>query len=77
MVGRLMGIARQVIPWAAVGFVLGAAAGFQWGKKAKSNMGESVNTEFKDGVATVQFDVYGAARSGLADPINDLIDGLW
>lgn len=72
-----MKIAGQVIPWAAVGFVFGAVAGFQWGKKAKSNIGESVTTEFERGVATVKFDVYGAARSGLADPINDLIDGLW
>ena len=67
----------KAIPWAAVGFVFGAAAGFQWGKKAKSNIGQSVTTDFKGGVATVQFDVYGAARSGLADPINDLIDGLF
>ncbi len=72
-----MKIAGQFIPWAAVGFVFGAMAGFQWGKKAKSNIGQSVTTDFERGVATVQFDVYGAARSGLADPINDLIDGLW
>lgn len=70
-------MARQLIPWAAVGFVFGAMAGFQWGKKAKNNIGESVSTEYRDGVATVSFDVYGAARSGLADPINDLIDGLF
>lgn len=68
---------RQVIPWAAVGFVFGALAGFQWGKKAKSNIGESVTTDYQDGVASVHFDVVGAARAGLADPINDLIDGVW
>lgn len=65
----------EFLPWAAVGFVFGAAAGFQWGKTAKSNIGEAVKTEFDDGVVRVEFDTYQAARSGLSDSINNLIDG--
>lgn len=67
---------KEFLPWAAVGFVFGTLAGFQWGKNAKSKIGEAVKTDFKDGVATVQFDTYQAARAGLGDSINDLIDGL-
>ena len=67
----------KAVPWAAVGFLVGSFAGFQWGKKAKSNIGQAVNTEFESGVVRVEVDTIKAARAGLADPINDLIDGLF
>ncbi len=68
---------KQAIPMAVVGFLVGALAGFQWGNKAKSKIGESVRTEFQDGVVRVEVDTVQAARSGLADPINDAINGLF
>lgn len=67
---------REFLPWAAVGFVFGTLAGFQWGKNAKSNIGEAVSTDFSDGVVKVEFDTYKAARSGLGNTINGFIDGL-
>lgn len=65
----------RAVPWVAVGFVLGAVAGFQWGKTAKSNIGKAVSTDYSGGVATVQFDVYQAARSGLGDTLNGWLGG--
>lgn len=67
----------KAVPWVVVGFAVGALAGFQWGRKAKSSIGDSVTTEFEDGVVTVQLDTYRAARSGLATPIDNMIDGLF
>lgn len=66
----------EFLPWAAVGFIFGAAAGFQWGKKAKSHIGEAVTTDINGGVVTVEFDTVQAARSGLSDGINRFLDGL-
>lgn len=66
----------KVIPWAAVGFVLGAAAGFQWGKKAKSNIGQAVKTDVDGGVIRVEFDTVEAAKAGFSDDINRFIDGV-
>lgn len=68
---------RQAIPWAAVGFVFGAVAGFQWGKKAQSNIGKAVSADVEGGVVTVQVDTVKAARAGLSDNINRFIDGLY
>lgn len=68
---------KQALPMAVIGFLVGALAGFQWGNKAKSRIGESVTTNVSDGVVTVQLDTVKAARSGLADPINDAINGLF
>lgn len=65
----------KVVPWAAVGFFVGSLAGFSWGKKAKSNIGQAVSTDFSGGKLTVEVDTITAARSGLADPVNELIDG--
>lgn len=67
---------KQTIPLAVLGFMVGAAAGFAWGRKAKSNIGEAVRTDVSGGVVTVQFDSLQAARSGLADEFNNLIDRL-
>lgn len=67
---------KQAIPLAVLGFMVGAAAGFAWGRKAKSNIGEAVSTDVSGGVVTVQFDAKQAARSGLADEFNNLIDRL-
>jgi len=68
---------KQALPMAVIGFLVGALAGFQWGNKAKSRIGESVTTDVSDGVVTVKLDTVQAARSGLADPINDAINGLF
>lgn len=68
---------KQALPMAVIGFLVGAIAGFQWGNKAKSRIGESVTTDVSDGVVTVKLDTVQAARSGLADPINDAINGLF
>ncbi|WP_300499022.1 hypothetical protein [Marinobacter sp.] len=67
---------KQALPLAVVGFMIGAAAGFAWGRKAKSNIGDAVRTDVSGGVVTVQFDSLQAARSGLADEFNNLIDRL-
>lgn len=67
---------KQAIPLAVLGFMVGAVAGFAWGRKAKSNIGEAVSTDVSGGVVTVQFDSLQAARSGLADEFNSLIDRL-
>lgn len=71
-----MSTVTEFLPWAAVGFIFGAAAGFQWGKTAKSRIGEAVTTDFENGVVSVEFDTYKAARSGLSDGINQFLDGL-
>lgn len=68
---------KSAVPMALVGFLVGALAGLQWGSKAKSNIGKSVDTQFKDGKLTVEVDTVEAARSGLADPINNAINGLF
>lgn len=70
-------IGTEFVPLAVVGFIVGAGLGFMWGKKAKSEIGKSVKTSYRDGLATVQFDVYQAARSGLDDNINRIIDGIF
>lgn len=67
----------EFIPLAVVGFIVGAGLGFAWGKKAKSNIGKAVTTDVDGGVVTVQVDTVKAARAGLADPINNFIDGLF
>ena len=67
---------KRAIPWAVVGFAVGAALGFAWGKKAKSSIGESVSTEFDNGVLRVEFDTYQAARSGLADELDGFAERL-
>lgn len=67
----------EFAPWAAVGFVFGAVAGFQWGKKAKSKIGESVTTNYENGVIRLEVDTYRAARAGLSDSINGWIGGDW
>lgn len=71
-----MKIATEFLPWAAVGFVFGAVAGFQWGKKAKSRIGESVTTNYDNGVISLKVDTYKAARAGLSDSLNSLIGGV-
>jgi hypothetical protein len=68
---------KQAIPWAAVGFVFGVIAGFQYGKKAQSNISKAVATDFDSGVFRLEVDTVKAARAGLADPINNFIDGLF
>lgn len=75
MVERLKA-AAEFLPWAAVGFVLGAVAGFQWGKTAKSRIGESITTDYEGGVLSVKVDTYQAARAGLSDSINQFISGI-
>ena len=65
---------RKAIPWATVGFVAGAAIGFAWGQKAKSNIGQSVSTDFSGGTLTVKVDTIGAATSGLPDVLGAYID---
>lgn len=65
---------KQALPLAVVGFLVGAVAGFAWGRKAKSSIGEAVSTDVSNGVVTVQFDTYKAARSGLADELDGLIE---
>jgi hypothetical protein len=68
---------RAAIPWVAVGFVLGAAAGFAWGKTAKAGIGDSVKTDFSGGKLTVTVDTVEAARSGFGDSINGFLDGVF
>ncbi|WP_375191228.1 hypothetical protein [Marinobacter sp.] len=67
---------KKAVPLAALGFLVGAVAGFAWGRKAKSNIGEAVRTDVSGGVVTVQFDSLQAARGGLADELNRLIDRM-
>ena len=62
--------------YAAVGFLVGVAAGFAYSKKAKSNIGKAVSTDVSGGVVTVQFDAKQAARGGLADGFNNGIDRI-
>lgn len=57
--------AGRAVPWAVVGFVVGAGLGLAWGKRAKSRIGESVTTDVHDGKVTVQVDMWKAAASGL------------
>lgn len=66
----------RAVPWAVVGFVVGAVVGIQWGQKAKSRIGEAVSTEFDNGVVRVEVDTYQAARAGLSDGLNNFIDRL-
>lgn len=65
---------RKAIPWATVGFIAGAALGFAWGQKAKSNIGESVSTDFNSGVLTVKVDTVDAITSGLPDALGAYIN---
>jgi hypothetical protein len=67
----------QVVPWVAVGFVLGAAAGFAWGKTAKAGIGDAVTTKFDGGKLSVTVDTVEAARSGFGDSINGFLDGVF
>lgn len=67
----------EFVPLAVVGFIVGAGLGFAWGKKAKSNMGKAVATSVDGGVVTVQVDTVKAARAGLSDGINSIIDGVF
>lgn len=60
---------KKAVPWAAVGFVAGAALGFAWGQKAKSRLGDSVTTDYSGGTLTVKVDTVTAAASGLPDPL--------
>lgn len=66
--------ARKAVPWAAVGFLAGAALGFAWGKTAKSRIGQAVTTEWHGGTLSVNVDTVTAARSGLGDALNSYID---
>ena len=68
---------KAVIPWVAVGFVLGAAAGFSWGKTAKAGIGDAVATKFEGGKLSVTVDTIKAARSGFGDNINSFLDGVF
>jgi hypothetical protein len=67
----------QVVPWVAVGFVLGAAAGFAWGKTAKKGIGDAVKTDFEGGKLMVTVDTIKAARSGFGENINNFLDGVF
>jgi len=67
----------KAVPWAAVGFLVGSFAGFQWGKKAKNNIAEAVKTDYSGGVFTMQVDTVQAAKSGMADPLANLVEGLF
>lgn len=59
-----------VIPWAAVGFVAGAALGLAWGQKAKSRLGEAVTTQVDGARVTVTLDGAKAFKAGLPDLID-------
>lgn len=61
---------KKAIPWASVGFVVGIAAGFAYGRKAKQGITDSVSTDFSGGVLSVRVDTLQAARSGLPDVLN-------
>jgi hypothetical protein len=65
---------KKAVPLALIGFIVGAAAGFAWGRKAKSHIGEAVSTDVSGGVVTVQFDAKQAARAGLADELDAWIE---
>ncbi|WP_432209981.1 hypothetical protein [Marinobacter alkaliphilus] len=65
---------RKAIPLGLLGFIVGAVAGLAWGRKAKSNIGEAVSTDISGGVVTVQFDAKQAAKSGLADELQDWVN---
>jgi hypothetical protein len=67
----------QTVPWALIGFVGGAALGFAWAKKAKSNIASAVKTDVSNGVVRVEFDTLQAAKSGFSDDINQFIDGVF
>lgn len=67
----------EFVPLAVVGFIVGAGLGFAWGKKAKDNIGKAVATDVSGGVVTVQVDTIKAARSGLSDGINAIMDGVF
>lgn len=66
----------EFVPLAVVGFIVGAGLGFAWGKKAKDNVNKAVSTEVDGGVVTVQIDTVQAARSGLSDGINNILNGV-
>jgi hypothetical protein len=65
---------KKAIPLGLLGFIVGAVAGLAWGRKAKSNIGEAVSTDISGGVVTVQFDAKQAAKSGLADELQDWVN---
>ena len=67
----------EFVPLAVVGFIVGAGLGFAWGKKAKDNMDKAVATDVSGGVVTVQVDTVKAARAGLSDGINRIIEGVF
>jgi len=68
---------KTVVPWVAVGFMMGAALGFSWGKTAKSKIGEAVSTDWEGGRLSVTVDTVRAARSGFGDSLNGFIDGVF
>lgn len=65
---------KRAVPWATVGFAVGIAAGFMWGKTAKSRIGESISTEWNGGVLAVKVDTIKAARSGVPDLLGQYLD---
>lgn len=65
---------KKTVPLGLLGFIIGAVAGLAWGRKAKSNIGEAVSTDISGGVVTVQFDAKQAAKSGLADELQDWVN---
>ena len=57
----------KAAPYAILGFVIGAAIGFSWGRTAKSRIGDSIKAEVDGAVIRVEFDAGAAARSGFPD----------
>lgn len=57
----------KVLPWALVGFAVGAGIGFMFGKKASSNFDGTVTTNVSGGKAVITFDAKKFVEGGLPD----------
>lgn len=67
----------KAIPWAAVGFLVGSFIGFRYGKKAQGNIGQAIDTDYTGGVLTMKVDTVKAASAGMADPLAEMVNGLF
>lgn len=61
----------RIAAYSITGFVIGAALGFMWSSGAKKRAPDAVKTSYKNGVATVQFDVETAALGGVLEYLGD------
>ena len=64
---------KKPVPAALIGFTVGVLAGFLYGQKAKSKLGEAVRTDVSGGIVTVQLDTLQALRGGLPDVLDTIL----